>query len=62
MEKYLDIMKRTIELTETCYEGLEHIKEKLNEGQFVETIPLMNDSVVCFFTDGKVPSAYLFCI
>ncbi len=48
MEKYLDIMKRTIELSETCLEGLEHIKGELNEGRFEETIQLMNDVVTAF--------------
>jgi len=48
MEKYLEIIRRTIELSETCLEGLEHIKGKLKEGQFTETIPLMNDSVIAF--------------
>ncbi|MBP1931459.1 hypothetical protein [Ammoniphilus resinae] len=48
MEKYIDVMKRTIELSVTCLEGLEHIKVKLNEGRFEETIQLMNDVVTAF--------------
>jgi len=53
MEKYLDIIKRTIQLSETCLEGLEYTKEKLNEGQFEQTIPLMNDSVIAFLQMEK---------
>ena len=60
--KILDIMKRTIELSETCLEGLEHIKEKLNEGQFEETIPLMNDSVVAFSQMEGIHLSYLLYI
>jgi len=48
MEKYIDIMKRTLELTDTCLEALEHIKQTLNEGQLDETFSLMNDSIAAF--------------
>jgi hypothetical protein len=43
MEKHLDVVKRTIELSESCVEALEHIKLRINEGAFEETIRLMDD-------------------
>jgi hypothetical protein len=45
MEKYIDVMKRTIELSESCVESLEHIKLRINEGAFEETIQSMDDLV-----------------
>jgi len=48
VEKYLEVLKRTTELSDTCLEGLEHIKGKLNDGHFEETIQLMNDMVIAF--------------
>lgn len=41
-------MKRTVELSDTCLEGLEHIKGSLNEGRFEDTIQLMNDVLLAF--------------
>jgi hypothetical protein len=45
MEKYLDVMKRTVELSDSCLGVLEHIKVRLNEGAFEDTVQLMDDFV-----------------
>lgn len=45
MEEYIDLMKRTVELSESCVEVLEHIKLRINEGAFEETFRLMDDLV-----------------
>lgn len=49
MEKHLNVMKKTVELAESCVETLEYIKSKLNQGSFEETVPLMNDLVIGFY-------------
>jgi hypothetical protein len=48
MEKYMDVMKRTLELSETMGEALEHIKSQVNEGQAESTIQLANDTMTAF--------------
>jgi hypothetical protein len=48
MEKYNDVLKRSIELLETVHEGLLHILKKLNEGHFEDTIYLFEDAVEAF--------------
>ncbi|WP_424766657.1 hypothetical protein [Paenibacillus sp. sgz302251] len=53
MEKHVDVMKRTIELSEGCLEALEHITVRLNEGAFEETIRLMDDLVNGFYQIEK---------
>lgn len=45
MEKYIDVMKMTVELSESCIETLVHIKMRLNKGSFEDTIRLMDDFV-----------------
>ncbi|TVY08426.1 hypothetical protein [Paenibacillus cremeus] len=45
MEKYVDVMTRTLELSESCVEALEHIKLRINEGVFEDTMRLMEDLV-----------------
>jgi hypothetical protein len=40
-------------LSDTCLEGLENIKGRLNEGQFQETIQLMSDVVTGFSQKEK---------
>jgi RNA binding exosome subunit len=49
MEKQIDSLKRTIELTETCLEGIEHIKKRLNEGHFENAINLFSDIVEAYY-------------
>jgi hypothetical protein len=49
MEKYMDVMKRTVELSESCLGAIDHIKARLNEGAFEDTIRLMDDLVNGFY-------------
>ncbi len=48
MEKFIDGMRRTIDLSDTCLEGLEHIRKRLNDGCIEGTIPLMVDVITAF--------------
>src|SRR5690606_25210259 len=47
--KYVDTMKQTVGLAETCLEGIEHIKSRFNEGHFEDTIRLFRDSVEAYY-------------
>jgi hypothetical protein len=58
MEKYVNVMKRTLELSESCQEALEHIKARLNEGNFEETMRLMDDLVNGFYQIEKSVQAF----
>lgn len=53
MEKYMDVMKRTVELSESCLEALEYIRVRMNEGVFEETVRLMDDFVNGFYQIEK---------
>lgn len=44
MEK-LDLTRRIIKLLETCLEGLEHAKSKMNEGDFENGIIMLHNMV-----------------
>jgi hypothetical protein len=48
MEKQINVMKRTLELSETMGEALEYIKAQVNEGQVESTIQLANDTMAAF--------------
>lgn len=50
MERYYDVMRRIIDLAETCYEGILHIKNKLKNGYFEETIALLKDVTQAFYS------------
>jgi hypothetical protein len=45
----MDVMKRTVELSESCLVAIDHIKARLNEGAFEDTIRLMDDLVNGFY-------------
>jgi hypothetical protein len=54
MEKYMDVMKRTVELSESCLGAINHIKVRLNEGAaFEDSIRLMDDLVNGFYQIEK---------
>jgi len=42
MNQYIEVMKRTTELADTCLEGLEYVKKKLNEGHSESTMLLFH--------------------
>ncbi len=45
MEKYVEVIRRSVELVDTCIEGLQHIRAGLREGVFEETMYLFEDIV-----------------
>lgn len=45
MEEYVEVMRRSVELAETCMEGLYHIRARIQEGMFEETMYLFEDIV-----------------
>ncbi|MGJ9385246.1 hypothetical protein [Salipaludibacillus sp. CF4.18] len=45
MEKHLDVMKQSIQLSETVLEGLTHVQKQLNETKYPEAMQLMDDVV-----------------
>ncbi|OBZ10275.1 MULTISPECIES: hypothetical protein [Bacillales] len=49
MDKHLDTLNRTIELAETCLEGIEHMKKRLNEGYIEDTITLFKGIVEAYY-------------
>lgn len=50
MEKHIDVMKQSVELSETILEGLQHIQKLLGEGKFEETMSMFEDVVSAFST------------
>jgi hypothetical protein len=60
MEKYIEQMRRLVDLAETGLEGLEHIQKKLSEGLDQSTIMLITDVITAFNTIeqsvDKIPS------
>ncbi len=50
MEKHIDVMKHSVELSETILEALQHIQKLLSEGKFAETMYLFEDVVLAFST------------
>ncbi|MGJ9385227.1 hypothetical protein [Salipaludibacillus sp. CF4.18] len=45
MEKHLDVMKQSLQLSETVLEGLTHVQKQLNEKKYPEAMQLMDDVV-----------------
>ena len=52
-EKFYEVMQKAAELSETCLEGLEYIKTKLEEGQYEKTIPMLINVLNAFYTMEK---------
>lgn len=59
MEKHHDVMKRTVELSGSCVEALEHIKVRINDGAFEDTVRLMDDLVNAVYQIEKSMQGYL---
>ncbi|QRG67315.1 hypothetical protein [Brevibacillus choshinensis] len=59
MEKYIDSMRRTIELAETGEEALVHIKVQLLEGYFEQSRELFSDILDAFFQMEKSIALYM---
>ncbi|HEY2492064.1 MAG TPA: hypothetical protein VGI33_03930 [Paenibacillus sp.] len=48
MEEYAEVMRRTLDLAETCIEGLRFISNRLDEGLMEETVYLLEDVLYGF--------------
>ncbi|MCU6792941.1 hypothetical protein OB236_12505 [Paenibacillus sp. WQ 127069] len=48
MERYLEVMKLTAELSETCLEGIEHIPVQIERGLFEESMRLFVDVISAY--------------
>lgn len=53
MEKYTDIIRRTLDLADTCLHGLEHAKTCINEGRFEDGIIMLHDAVQGYYQMEK---------
>lgn len=53
MEKHIEVMKQSLELSETLLEGLQHIQKLLNEGKSEQTIFLFEDTLVAYETIAR---------
>ncbi len=49
MNKYINVMRQAKDLSDTCLEGLEHVKSKLKEGEFESTMMMFHDSANAFY-------------
>lgn len=48
MEKHMEVIRQVNELSRTVLEGLEHIKNRINEGYYEDTIQLFTNVVEAF--------------
>ncbi|WP_077214806.1 hypothetical protein [Bacillus dakarensis] len=53
MEKHIEVMKQSLELSETILEGLQHIQKLLSEGKSEQTIFLFEDTLLAYETISK---------
>lgn len=50
MEKYIDVMKQSVELSGTMIEGIEHIQMLLEEGKYEDSMYLFENVVAGFLS------------
>ncbi|WP_047153539.1 hypothetical protein [Aneurinibacillus tyrosinisolvens] len=50
MERYIDVIRRIVDLLETTHEALLHVKNLLEEGKLEETKILMGDVVEAIYS------------
>ncbi|UII55611.1 hypothetical protein LS684_18595 [Cytobacillus spongiae] len=53
MEKHIEVMKMSLELSETIVEGLQHIQKLLNEGKHEQTVFLFEDVLTAYESIGR---------
>ncbi|AOM81913.1 hypothetical protein [Salisediminibacterium beveridgei] len=53
MEKYIEVMKQSLNVLETMIEGLEHIPQQIQENKTPDAIQLMDDMMVGFMSVEK---------
>jgi hypothetical protein len=49
VKKYIDIIRKTLDLADTCLEGLEHVKACINKGRFEDGLIMLHDSVQGYY-------------
>ncbi len=55
VEKYVDVMKQSVELSDTLLEGLQHIQKLLGEGNAEQTIYMFEDVLLAYSTiEGSI--------
>ncbi|MEH7342630.1 hypothetical protein V7122_01895 [Bacillus sp. JJ1532] len=50
MEKYFEVMKKSLELSETILEVFHHIQKLFGEGKSEQTVFLFEDALVAYST------------
>lgn len=50
MEKHIEVMKQSVELSETILEGLQHIQKLLSEGKHEQSVFMFEDVLQGFAT------------
>lgn len=53
MEKHIEVMKKSLDLSETILEGLQHIQKLLNAGKSEQSIFMFEDTLQAYATIGK---------
>ena len=53
MEKYIEVMKQSLNVLETMIVGLEHIPQQIQENKTPDAIQLMDDMLVGFMSVDK---------
>ena len=53
MERYIEVMKQSLNVLETMIEGLEHVPQQINENKMPDAIQLMDDMLVGFMSVEK---------
>ena len=48
MEKHIEVMKKSLELSETILEGLQHIQKLLNEGKNEQSVFMFEDALEAY--------------
>lgn len=53
MEKHIEVMKKSLDLSETILEGLQHTKKLLSEGKHEQSVFIFEDILQAFATIGR---------
>jgi hypothetical protein len=53
VKKYLDLVRKALNLADTCLEGMEHTKTCLKEGRFEDGLIMLHDTVNSYYQIEK---------
>jgi len=53
LEKYADVIRKSLHLADTCLQGLEHAKNSINEGRFEDGLIMLHDAVQGYYQMEK---------